>query len=123
MATLMEEANRLGVRVHLAHLEEDFLGIYDDQESRIYIRIGMSMAEVKEVLAHELAHAFYRHQCSTGPHERIADKRAARLLVDVERYAEAESIDPSPWAIADELGLTAKVVEDFQRYWLSDRAG
>jgi len=122
MASLMEEAKRLGVRVHLAHLDDPFLGLYDDAESRIYLRLGMPMAEVKETLAHELAHAYYRHPCSSGPHERNADRRGAWLLVDPDAYAAAERISSDVWFIAEELGLTPSVVENYQRYWLDSRA-
>lgn len=108
------------MRVHLAHLDEPFLGLYDDAASRIYVALGLPMDEVKATLAHELGHALHRHDCSTPQNERQADKRAAWLLVDPQAYAEAEAIDDHPAAIAESLELTPKVVEDYRRYWLSE---
>lgn len=120
LTSLLAEARRLGVRVHLAHLEEPFLGIYDDAASRIYVTLGLSMDEIKATLAHELGHAYHRHPCSSGPNERQADKRGAWLLIDASAYAAAERVDDHPASIALELGVTLKVIEDYQQYWLSE---
>lgn len=119
MATLMMEAKRLGVRVHLAYLDDPFVGLYDHGDDTIYIQIGLTMAETKETLAHELAHAFYRHPCSSGRNERQADSRAALLLIDPGEYCTAERINPDPWAIAEELGITVEVVRNYQKYCLA----
>lgn len=118
LASLLSEASRLGVRVHLAHLDPGFVGLYDDRASLIYVTLGLPMDEVKATLAHELSHAYYKHDCSSDANERQADRRAAWLLVDRSAYAAAERINDLPAAIADELGVTEKVVEDFRRYWL-----
>lgn len=121
MATLMAEAKRLGVRVHVARLDEPFMGIYDDERSSIFIQLGLTMPEVKETLAHELGHAYYRHPCSSGTNERQADRRAAWLLIDVAEYQTAERIDSNAASIAAELGLTEAVIRNFQTYWLQAR--
>jgi Zn-dependent peptidase ImmA (M78 family) len=120
LTSLLTEARRLGVRVHLAHLQEPFLGLYDDGASRIFVSLGLPMDEVKATLAHELGHALYRHDCSTPANERQADRRGAWLLVNPQEYAAAEAISDHPAAIADELGITEKVIEDYRTYWLSE---
>lgn len=121
MRELMAEATRLGISVHLAHLPDPYLGIYAQDESAIYLRLGLPFMEMKATFAHELGHAFYSHPCSTGSNERLADRHAARLLIDTHDYRQAEAINPDPWAIADELSVTVEVVENYQRYWLMDR--
>lgn len=121
MVALAGEAARLGVSIHICRLESGYDGFYDDRRSRILISIDLTMPRLKEVLAHELGHALYRHRCSSGANERVADRRAAALLIDGEAYAAAERIDPEPSAIAEELGVTRKVVLDYRRYWLEGR--
>jgi Zn-dependent peptidase ImmA (M78 family) len=123
MKALIAEANRLGLTVHVAHLEEDLLGYYDHEASQIVLRIDLTMAQMKATLAHEIGHAYHCHPCSSESHERVANRAAARLLVDPILYAAAESLNPDPWAIADELGVTIGVIENYQRYWLQSRAG
>lgn len=113
---LLAEARRLGLTVYIAHLEPDLLGYYEHRHSRIVMRAGLTEAEFRCTLAHELGHAYGGHECGGGPYERQASRRAAHLLVDRESYAAAELLNPDPGAIARELGLTRRVVEDFQTY-------
>ena len=78
----------------------------------------------RETLAHECGHAFHGHDW-TRDHdrerdERQADQYAARLLISVDDYADAETlVGEHPGAIARELGVTRRLVElrreDFAR--------
>lgn len=121
MRDLMNEASRMGIRVHLAHLDEDLLGFYDHDASEIVVGLSLTMPELKEVLAHELGHALHCHDCSNRKNERQADRYAAKLLVNSSDYAAAERIADHPALIANELGLTEKVVRDYQDYFLAGR--
>jgi len=118
MLDLVREAVALGASVHLAHLEPPLRGHYDYRSDRILVHIGLTMAEKKEVLAHELGHLRERDECSTGPNERRANRHAARLLIDLTDYVIAEAIDSDPQFIADELGITRHMVRVYQREWL-----
>lgn len=111
-------AATMGVMVHLAHLDGDLLGGYAHHERVIVLRIGMTKAQTRSVLAHELGHAYYGHECDRGPEDRQADKYAAQLLIDPSDYARAERICLDEWAIAEELEVTVKVVRDYKTYCL-----
>lgn len=120
MRQLLQEAARLGISVHLAHISDDpeLLGYYVHSKRIIVIRLGLTPSETRSVLAHELAHAFYGDTCSSGRNERRAERYAAQLLIDPGAYAAAEAIDPHPAAIADELGVTTDLVEAYQQQCL-----
>jgi hypothetical protein len=113
----MDEARRLGVSVQLVHIDDDRrLGEYRDNDAEILIDLGVTMPQLKETLAHELAHAHYGHRCTTDRNERRADRRAAAMLIDVAEYAAAASIHPGdPGAIAEELGVTRRMVRVFEK--------
>ncbi|WP_382307367.1 ImmA/IrrE family metallo-endopeptidase [Herbiconiux sp. UC225_62] len=119
MRELMGEALRLGIRIHLAHLNEiepGLLGFYDHDDSAIYVEIGLTRAERREVIAHELGHAKYCHTCESATGERQANRYAASLLVDPDAYARAESISHDVAFIAEELDVTPQIVLDYQHY-------
>lgn len=120
MRELMKAAARMGVRVHVAAIDDDpdLLGYYSHEHMVIVLRLGLTPFEMRSVLAHELAHAFFGDSCSTGPTERRAQKYAAALLINADEYAAAEAIDPSPYAIADELRVTVELVQAYQEQCL-----
>jgi len=112
---LLLEAAALGVSVHVQHFDDsDLLGYYSREEARIVLRMGMTVRETRCVLAHEISHARLGHECSEGAEERRADIMAASMLIRPEDYARAESIDPDPNALADELDVTVSVIRDYQ---------
>ena len=120
MLDLMRLASQLGVQVHMAHIDDDptLLGFYVHSHRTIVLRMGLTPTETRSVLAHELAHAYYGDTCSKGREERRADRFAASLLIDPERYAAAEAVDEHPAAIADELQVTVDVVQTYQEQCL-----
>jgi Zn-dependent peptidase ImmA (M78 family) len=116
MRRLMGEAARLGVRVQLAHIEDETLfGFYDHQLRLITVDIGLSLPQKMEAIAHELGHCFYGDPCSTPAYERRADRYASMFLIDLAGYISAEMIDPDPASIAAELGQTRRMVRVFQK--------
>ena len=73
--------------VHLTHHDGGPKGLYLDQVRTITTRRGLSIAEYRSSLAHELAHAHYRDVPCRDPvrharQERRADIWAAHLLLD-----------------------------------------
>jgi Zn-dependent peptidase ImmA (M78 family) len=119
MKTLIQHATSLGLRVHAAHLDGDDLGLYSPDEGRIYFDIRLTPNERCSVLAHELGHAHYGHDCRSAKHERQARAYAARLLIDPQAYAELEMQGVAPADIADELNVTEQVVDDYRSMCLS----
>jgi Zn-dependent peptidase ImmA (M78 family) len=109
-------AARLGVTVHVAHLPEPFRGFYDHERRRVVYDFCLTPIERACVLAHELGHAFYGHQGRDDPDaEAAADIYAAAVLIDPVRLAELEAIGLSEDAIAEELGVTEKLLRVFAR--------
>jgi len=82
----------------------------------VTVRLGMSDAATISALAHELGHAHYGDPPGHhGTHELRADRFAARLLISPVEYAAAESIyGPHPATLANELGVTVKVLRTWQ---------
>ncbi|MGN7188752.1 ImmA/IrrE family metallo-endopeptidase [Microbacterium testaceum] len=114
MKKLLSLAAHLGVTVHVAHLPEPFRGFYDHERRRVVYDFRLTPIERACVLAHELGHAFYGHQGRDDPDaEAAADAFAAAALVDPTRFAELESLGLSDEALAEELGVTMKLLRVF----------
>lgn len=116
MRDLLNLAASYGVRVEMCHIE-DALGFYDHEEGRVYVDIALTPNEKRATLAHELGHVHYGHSCDAGPNspeERQARAFAAQLLVHPADYAEAEHISSDAFHIADELGVTVNVIDDYR---------
>lgn len=114
MKEVLALAARLGVTVHVAHLPEPFRGFYDHERRRVVYDFCLTPIERACVLAHELGHAFYGHQGRDDPDaETAADIYAAAVLIDPVRLAELEAIGLSEDAIAEELGVTEKLLRVF----------
>jgi Zn-dependent peptidase ImmA (M78 family) len=114
MRELLAHARYLGVTVHAAHLPPPYLGFYDHRERRVVYDVRLAPIERASVLAHELGHAYYGHNARDDPAaEAAADAYAAALLVDPEHYAQLEAVGLNADDIAEELGVTAKLLRVF----------
>lgn len=103
--------------MYFVPLPEDWEG-YFAEGNVLVINATMTEAYQREVLAHELGHAWYGHDWR-NPHdeerdERQADLYAARLLISPTEYALAEELHPHPGAIAKELGVSQHLIELWQ---------
>ncbi|MFP7706328.1 ImmA/IrrE family metallo-endopeptidase [Trueperella sp. LYQ141] len=95
-------------------------GYYDHTTHTIYLAHTPQSTALRCTLAHELAHA-YRcdHGHQTPSVEHLCDQTAARMLIDENDYATAEHLYAgNPWAIADELGVTTRLLIAYQT-WLT----
>lgn len=100
----------------MCHIEDAF-GFYDHERGRVYIDIALTPNEKRTTLAHELGHVHYGHACDAGPNspqERQARAFAAHLLVHPLDYAEAEHVSADAFYIAEELGVTVEIVDDYR---------
>lgn len=111
MKTILRYAASLGISVHAAHLEPGVLGEWYEDEREIYFDMTQSPDEVVFTIAHELGHAHHGDRCEgdTAIEER-ADIYAARLLIDPKQYARLERQGLHQHDIAEELGVSAHVL-------------
>lgn len=102
-------------------------GYYLHSKGLIVLSTRAPEWKVRVALAHELAHAHYQHDW-TRDHDKVrdeleADTYAARLLISLEAYRDAEScVGCHPGALAKELGVTRRLVELRQRDFARDVA-
>lgn len=118
MRALVRVAAALGVRLHATHLDEQTLGLYSPDEQRIYFDIRLTPNERRVTIAHELGHAYYGHDHSNPKHERQAEVFAAELLIDPEKYARLERVDPDQHRLADDLGVTVELIRTYEEHCL-----
>lgn len=123
MRELLAVARRYGVEVHASHLPGDKVGCYIPSLNRIYFDLSLTLAGRRSVIAHELGHVHFGHDCDTETHERQADTFAAQLLIDPAEYARLELIHADAGWIAEEMTVAPYVIEDFRRYCLSRIGG
>ena len=118
MRELLAKAAEYGLQVHAADLTDGKIGVYAPALGRIYFDLSLTLPWRRSVIAHELGHAHYGHDCDSDRNERQADAYAARLLVDPERYAQLEQIHHDANLIAEEMDVAPYVIEDYRRYCL-----
>jgi Zn-dependent peptidase ImmA (M78 family) len=115
MRDLLRYAADQGLTVHACHLPAGMLGCYEPDASRIWFDLRLTPAERRSVIAHELGHHHHRHTESTPRSERDADRFAAAILIDPAEYARLEPTYPDAHTLADELGVTVKIIEAYRR--------
>lgn len=118
MRQLLARAAACGLSVHGVEMKGGKLGRYVPELRRIYFDLDLSIAERRTVIAHELGHYHYGHDCSTATNERQANTYAATMLVDPEWYAELEEINHDAEWIAEEMNVAPYVIVDYRRYCL-----
>lgn len=89
------------------------LGLYE--HGHIWVRDNLTRRVEKSVLTHEIAHALHGHEPTKDPvlharNEHVADRDAARRLIDVDDLARcaAMSDDLGAWAL--ELDVTGWIL-------------
>ncbi|WP_336629294.1 MULTISPECIES: ImmA/IrrE family metallo-endopeptidase [unclassified Microbacterium] len=116
MQELIAHAAQLGVSVHVAHIDGPERGFYDAENNVVVYDFELTYIERRCVLAHELGHVYYGHECFGNPKfEEDADYYAALLLIVPEEYIVAEGLDPAPDAIAEELLVEPRIVRAYEK--------
>lgn len=122
---LIDHAGQLGAGVHFAPIDDDpeLLGYYLPARRVIVVRLGLTLAQSRWVLAHECGHAYYQHRCG-GPHardaaERQADAYAARLLIDPYEYARLEEINDDQHWLAEEFSVSVEGIRAYEDHCLT----
>lgn len=126
---LIRHAASIGVRVHFAPIDDEpeLLGYYLARRKMIVIRLGMTLAQSRWVLAHECGHAFHDHVCrgarARDAAERQANTYAARLLIDPAEYARLESINPDQHWLAEEFSVSSEAIFAYEEHCLTRLEG
>lgn len=117
LSDLAALASHMGYGLHMRHLDDpELLAVTNTQAQTISYAWGLTHDEQRSVIAHELGHAHYGHDCSTARNEREADTWAANLLVDPATYAALEREGHDHHGIAEHLGVTLDIVHAFQQH-------
>ena len=105
------------ITVHYKPLKNNLAGAYSASQNTVYIDTSLSACEERCTLAHEYVHAVRGHTGAQPDYvEARVDEEAARLLIDVEEYRQAERVYGShPNVLAEELDVTPRYVIAFQR--------
>jgi hypothetical protein len=112
----------LGVQVDWADLGEYRRGEYRADEHRIVLNHRLTRAQAAATCAHEVAHHLFGDRCSSPVAERRAWEYGAALIITPREYAAAEAaVGPHLGALADELGVTPKLVEAWRRWFSRKR--
>lgn len=98
-------------------------GAWCPTEGIIRIQHGMSLAQTRCTLAHEIAHAQHHDPCGHDDRaETRADRRAAHLLITPMAYAQAENtFDGDINRIAEELTVTVHLIEVWRTHYANIR--
>lgn len=117
---LTQEAERMGVRIRERPLSDPTCaGVYCAHGRLIVINEGLSDEQKRCTLAHELAHARHNDPGCGSPYGAKAERRARRetalqLISPIEYAAAEQAYDGDPFLIAQALGVTAQVIDDYR---------
>lgn len=106
-------AEALSVRIVYRPLPGDTYGLYDYRTKTVYVDSTMSPIPSNSTLMHELGHAFYGHDGCLPKWEREASEWAARQLIDPDAFRDAVNLFEGSVAIANELGVLPRDVENY----------
>jgi hypothetical protein len=100
----------MGVRIR--HTDDiDRWARYDHQSRTITAWASLGAVQWRCAVAHELGHAHHGHEHGHPKQEREADAYAVDLLITPGEWQLATLLHCSPVAVADELGVTPRMVK------------
>lgn len=114
-------AQTMGLQVVEAIINDDRLGSYQHNRRRITLDERLTDNQKRVTLQHEIIHAEHWRDgiaqlLSHDVEEQKTRRETALRLIDPQEYANAEeTYDACPYKIADELGVTVNLVEDYRR--------
>lgn len=92
--------------MQLLHADIPERGRYYHRLRTIVLRRGLSLVEQRSTLWHELVHAERGDQHCDDKTERVVERDAARLAIDVHALADALLWSAHPAEVADQLKVT-----------------
>lgn len=116
LTSLESYAHSIGVRIREAAVPFGWWGVYDHRHRLITLKPGLGLAQRQSTLAHELGHAHYGHHGHHPKTERMADKWAARKLLNTDlvlHHAKttldvrelSANLDVMPWVLETFVSL------------------
>lgn len=121
---LFQHGADLGVDIEWRDLGERRRGEFRRHANTIVLSPRLTGPQLLACLAHELGHAALGHGCSTPANERRAWEYAAALVISPTEYRTAElRVGSDPSALAIELSVTPRLVEEWRRWWLKRGPG
>ncbi len=111
----------MGLQVVEAIINDDRPGSYQHNRRRITLDERLTDNQKRATLQHEIIHAEHWRDgiaqlLSHDVEEQKTRRETALRLIDPQEYANAEeTYDACPYKIADELGVTVNLVEDYRR--------
>lgn len=111
LADLWAEA--LGVHIVYRPIPGETCGLYDYRTKTVYVDSTMSPIPSNSTLMHELGHAFFGHSGCLPKWEREASGWASRQLIDPDAFRDAANLFEGSVAIANELGVLPRDVENY----------
>lgn len=109
-------AHDLDVVVRETEMPFGLWGAYHDASGMILLQRGIAPLQRRSTLAHELGHAFYRHEGTTPRQEHDASQWAARVLIKRADFMAATAVFDSPIAVAHELHVLPVDVEAYAAF-------
>ena len=113
-------AHAMGLQVVEAIINDDRLGIYQHNRRRIILDERLNDNQKRVTLQHEIIHAEHWRDGIAQLMDHIAEEQKTRRetalrLIDPQEYANAEeTYEACPYKIADELGVTVNIVNDYR---------
>jgi hypothetical protein len=115
---LLAHCADLGLHVEWRDLGETRRGEFHPHADLIVLSSRLTRRQAVACLAHELGHARFGHRSSTPANERRAWQYAAAILITPAEYAAAEArVGPDVAALALELEVTPRLIEEWRRWW------
>lgn len=106
-------AANMGVRVRAAGTPPGWWGVYDHDRRLVTLHPELGPIQRRCTLMHELGHAHYGHRHPTPKDEALADRWAARRLLDFDTVLDAVRTECRAPAIAAQLGVLPSVLDAF----------
>lgn len=122
LAMLREQCANYGIRVLTDIHENDkrgLMGRYDSTTRIIHLAKGLSHAQQLVTLQHEYIHAMHDEHGMWDPDPEIEEARTRRetatALISPVEYRMAEQVyGDNTWMIANQLGVTVSIIQDWQ---------
>lgn len=107
-----EHAHQLGINVVYRKLRTAN-GLWIPDIRTIFLQSRMRAIHERSVLAHEIGHVCLGHRDTTPRNEKLADRWAARHLIDVDELKRAAQSTEDLGSWCHELNVSADILDRF----------
>jgi len=114
LTSLESLAGRMGVRIRTAPTPASCWGVYDRRHKLITMRPKLARFQYDSTLAHELGHAINGHHGHNPKTEHMADRWAAKYLLNFDQVLDHASINGDLNSLAASLEVMPWVLEAFK---------